>query len=172
MKKVITILLLVSLLLIGCQSQPVEDGSNEDQEILYPDATFKIIDLNRDQVEVTLQELVDLGEEDFEATKDTSNSGPEDSTYTGVLLKNLLNELEIDIENFAGIVVSAEDGYKVTIEAEKVLQDDNVYLTYKKEGQWLENKENGGSGPIQLIVSNDQFSQYWCKYVTSIELIE
>jgi uncharacterized lipoprotein NlpE involved in copper resistance len=170
MKKIITIILLISLLLIGCQSQPAEE--DQSKKILYPESTVSIKDLEGNEIEITLEEIVDLGEVEFEATKDTSSSGPEENSYTGILLKDLFNELEISTEDFAGIVVSAEDGYKVTIEADKVSQDDNVFLTYKKEGEWLENKDNDGDGPIQLIISKDQFSQYWCKYVTSIELIE
>jgi len=169
MKKIILLIILISLVIVGCQSQsePEETG-----DILYPEATITLVDLEGNQLEVTLEELVDYGEVNFVAKKDTSTSDPIEYDYTGILLKDVFEEMEISIEGISGVVVSALDGYKVTIAAEKIEQDDNVYLTYKKEGQWLENKENGGSGPIQLIVSNDQFSQYWCKYVTSIELIE
>lgn len=169
MKKFILLIMLISLILIGCQSQP---EAKETGDILYPEATIKIIDLKGNEMEVTLEELVDYGEADFVATKDTSTSDPIEYDYTGVLLKDVFEEMEIDIEGIKGVVVSASDGYKVTIEDEKIQQDDNVYLTYMREGKWLESKDNSGSGPIQLIVSKDQFSQYWCKYVTSIELIE
>lgn len=169
MKKLILLIILTSLVLISCQSQP---EAKETDNILYPEATIKVVDLESNELEVTLEDLVDIGENEFIATKDTSSSDPVEYNYSGVLLKDVFKELEINLEGITGAVVSAEDGYKVTIGVEKIQQDDNVYLTYKKEGQWLENKENGGSGPIQLIVSQDQFSQYWCKYVTSIELIE
>ncbi|MFP4457752.1 MAG: molybdopterin-dependent oxidoreductase [Clostridia bacterium] len=169
MKKFIVIIALISLVLVACQGETELEVSDD---ILYPEATINIVDLDNNEVEITLEELVEVGESNFVATKDTSSTEPEEFDYTGILLKNIFEELEINYDGIAGVVVSAEDGYKVTIEADKIQEDDNVYLAYKSEGKWLENKDNDGDGPLQLIVSNDQFSQYWCKYVKTIELIK
>ncbi len=117
-----------------------------------------------------MTEIQSIGEVDFTATLDTSNSDPEDFQYTGVLLKNIFSHAGITLEGREAIVVSAADGYTVAIPMDKFMADDNVYLAYKKEGELIGTREEGGKGPYQMIVSKDQFSQFWCKYALSADL--
>ena len=68
------------------------------------------------------------------------------------------------------VIVRAIDGYTVALSIEEVLDEENVYLAYAIDGKPLRSKSQGGSGPYQLIVRKDQFSQRWCKFVVEIEI--
>jgi hypothetical protein len=65
-------------------------------------------------------------------------------------------------------VIKGVDGYAVALTSNEVLQDDNVYLVFEKDGKQMKGKKRGGSGPYQVIIRQDQFSQRWCKFVTEI----
>lgn len=172
MKKISIMMLVItiSFMMFACSNETIEEPENDT--ILYPEAAVEFIDTDGTATTLTLEEILELDQVDFTATKDTSSAGPVDNDYTGVLLRDVLEKLNMSLDGITGVMISAEDGYKVSIEADKVKQDDNIYLTFKKEGKWLENKDNGGEGPLQTIITKDQFSQYWCKYVVSVELLK
>jgi hypothetical protein len=107
---------------------------------------------------------------EFSANLDTSNSGPEKHSYSGVLLGDLLTGLDIDINNYNTVIAKAIDGYTVAYNADEVSQKDNIYVAIKMDGKDLGTKSTGGKGPYQLIVKLDQFSQRWCKFVIELEL--
>ncbi len=68
------------------------------------------------------------------------------------------------------MIVRATDGYTIALSPKEVKDEDNVYLAYKLNGKLLKRKEEGGSGPYQVIIRKDEFSQRWCKFVVEIEL--
>ncbi|MDZ7837619.1 MAG: hypothetical protein U5N58_06515 [Actinomycetota bacterium] len=45
-----------------------------------------------------------------------------------------------------------------------------MYIAIEKDGQPLGDKDSGGSGPYQIIVKKDTFSQRWCKFLVELEL--
>lgn len=112
-----------------------------------------------------------LGEVDFSAILDTSTSDPEEHTYTGVPLKKVIEETGISLNEKDKVVIRAIDGYTVAFTIDEVLDEDNVYMAYGMDGKPLKSKSKGGSGPYQIIVRKDQFSQRWCKFVVEIEVI-
>lgn len=61
-------------------------------------------------------------------------------------------------------------GISAYLNSDYVLDDDNIYLAYMMDGEPLKSREDGGSGPYQIIIRKDQFSQRWAKYVLEIEL--
>lgn len=111
-----------------------------------------------------------LGEVDFSANLDTSTTEPEEHTYTGIPLKNLIEEVGLSLKDKDMVIVRAIDGYTVALSIEEVLDKENVYLAYAVDGKPLRSRSQGGSGPYQLIVRKDQFSQRWCKFVVEIEV--
>ncbi len=117
------------------------------------------------------EEIKALGESDFSAVLDTSTTDPEEHTYTGVPLKRVIEEAGISLDGKGKVVVRAIDGYTVALRVDEVLDEDNVYLAYGMDGRPLKSKSQGGSGPYQIIVRKDQFSQRWCKFVVEIEVI-
>lgn len=137
---------------------------------LNNNAIFIVIEDGIELASFNMTEIQAMGETDFEATLRSSGSDPKDHIYTGVLLKNIFSHANISIEGKDTVVVTAADGYTVAITMDKFLDDDNVYLAYMRDGELLGTKEDGGSGPYQMIIRKDPFSQFWCKFAVSAEI--
>lgn len=137
----------------------------------YANENAEIILKEGDKEKVLNYETIkSLGEVEFTATLDTSDTDPEELTYTGVPLKKIIEEAGLLLEEDKIVVVRGIDGYTVALKMEEVLDEGNVYLTYEVNGKPLKPKSKGGSGPYQLIVRKDQFSQRWCKFVVEVEV--
>lgn len=121
---------------------------------------------------LNLDEISELGEEEFTADLKSSGKAAETHIYTGVPVKNIFKEKDLEVQKDKQIIVRSVDGYVVALESDEVLEEDNVYLAYKVDGEFLKAREEGGSGPYQLIIREDQFSQRWCKHVVEIVLDE
>ena len=78
--------------------------------------------------------------------------------------------LEIDANGDQKILIKAIDGYVVALDSKEILIDNNVYLVYKRDDEFLKDRDNGGDGPYQLIITTDEFSQRWCKNIVEIEI--
>lgn len=161
LKKIIVIMAILSIVI-------VVGGCTKDEKVDYNldfEATFKVMN-GTDETVFDLAEIRELGEVEFTATLDTSDSDPIEYNYVGVLLKDIYKEANVTITETSMVVIEAEDGYKVVLEGSKVLEDDNVYLAYVMNGEALDSN----SGPLQTIVSKDQFSKFWCKFASSTYL--
>ena len=78
--------------------------------------------------------------------------------------------LDIDIGGYNTVIAKAIDGYNVAYEVAEVQDEDNIFIAIARDGKPLGSKSTGGSGPYQLIVSKDAFSQRWCKFVIELEI--
>jgi hypothetical protein len=85
-------------------------------------------------------------------------------------MKTILENAGLNFEGKNAAIVTAVDGYVVSVGMDKLMDDENVYLAYMREGELIGTYEEGGRGPYMMIISKDQFSQYWCKYAYSVEL--
>ena len=141
-----------------------------DKKALIENAEFIVYDNGQEVVRYDMQEISEMGETTFKANLKTSGKAPIPYEYTGVMLKNILAEAGISLEGKSSVIVSAADGYVVAVDIDKVLDENNVYLAYRREGELIGTKDSGGKGPYQMIISKDQFSQHWCKYAISAEV--
>jgi hypothetical protein len=121
---------------------------------------------------ITYGDIIAFEPQEFIALLKEDGKEASEQTYTGVLLKDLLSSFNIDLNKVESVVVKAVDGYTVVVENQKLIEDDNVYLAYKRNGEFLKTREEGGVGPYQMVISNDPFSQFWCKHVVNIEVRE
>jgi DMSO/TMAO reductase YedYZ molybdopterin-dependent catalytic subunit len=103
----------------------------------------------------------------------TVNSGghPEGNgvfNYTGVLLKDLLNQAQIS-GSAVSVYIQASDGYGTTLTIQDA-QNENTFIAYQKMGASLTLLRNGGEGPFRLIINSDEYAQRWVRGVVSIEV--
>ena len=145
-------------------------GATAEKAALNDNAIFKVMINGEEVASRNMVEIQALGEVNFEANLKTSGKDPIPYVYSGVLLKTILEDAGVDLSNAKGVVVSAVDGYAVSITMEKIMSKDNVYVAYQREGDLIGTREEGGKGPYQMIVSKDAFSQYWCKYALSADV--
>jgi len=167
-KLIITVITLL-VVVIGITAFLNRDNVKE-KTTLNNDAIFIAKYKGETIKQYTMEEIRALGEESFTAIKDTSSSEPVEHTYLGVPLIKVFEDAGVEVSADDVIVNLAADGYAVALEAEKVLDAGNVFITYMIDDQPIGTREEGGSGPYQIIVSKDQFSQYWCKYALSTDV--
>jgi len=101
----------------------------------------------------------------------TSSGSPSDNgdySYTGVPLKDLLEQVQITA-NATSVYVQASDGYGTTLTIEEAM-DENTIIAYAKDGVALAALQNGGEGPARLIIGSDQYAQRWVKGVAAIQV--
>ncbi len=97
-------------------------------------------------------------------------SDEKDRAYTGVLLKELLYSLGVELEGIRQIIARASDGYAAALPIEKVIEVDEVFVVYRINAQPLSTRENTESGAYRMIITNDEYSQRWIEFLTEIEL--
>ena len=122
------------------------------------------------EYEISFAIILELEEKEFPAVLRSSGKPQVDTSYTGVQLKDLLAKAGINTEGKSQVVTKAADGYTVALTMEEVLQEDDVYICYKRDGKPLGTREEGGSGPYQLVIRKDEFGQRWNKYLLEIEV--
>ena len=141
-----------------------------DKTQLNNDEIFSVMDTDKEIKNYSMEDIQALGEVEFYANLKSSGNDPIEYLYTGVPLVRILQDAGVDLEGKRAAIVSAIDGYVVSISMDKVLDEENVYLAYMREGKLIGTREDGGDGPYQMIISKDKFSQFWCKYAYSVEM--
>ncbi len=145
------------------------EDTDQRKEMLSS-AEVKLMVSGEEIATLSMEDIQAAGVEEFEAVYDTSKTEPVMLNYTGVQLKNILEQNGVDLDGKETVILSAVDGYTVAYSMEEVLMDKNVYLAYAEEGELLKSREEGGSGPYVTIVVSDTFSSRRCKWLTIIEV--
>lgn len=141
--------------------------SNEKQKEILSNAQI-ILKYDDNELLLTKDNII-IYNENFEAVLDTSSAEPTTHIYTGVQLKDLLNNNSINFDNKT-IIIKAVDGYSVAYSQEEVSQDKNVYIAFMEDDKYLGSRDSGGRGPYESIVVSDIFSNRRCKWITEIEV--
>lgn len=156
---ILTIVLIVSLNLNKANIQKQKSILSNAQIILVYDGKETVLN----------KENIILYSENFEAVLDTSTTNPSIHMYTGVQLKDLLNNNNVDFQNKT-IIVKGADGYGVAYSSEELSIDKNIYIAFMEDGTLLGSRETGGRGPYESIIVSDIFSNRRCKWITEIEV--
>jgi hypothetical protein len=106
----------------------------------------------------------------IEATFQRKIGGSKVVNFDGVFLKEILMAYKIDSDEITLLEVLSVDNYKIEISKEELLQDDNVYLVYKQDGEYLLSLEEGGNGPFMIVFKQDELSTRWSKFVAAIKV--
>ncbi len=90
----------------------------------------------------------------------TSSSNPSDNgdySYTGVPLKDLLDQAQV-ASNATSVYIQASDGYGAMLTLEEAMAQ-NTIIAYAKDCVALTALQNGGEGPARLVIGGDQYAQ-------------
>ncbi|SCY52133.1 molybdopterin-dependent oxidoreductase [Alkaliphilus peptidifermentans] len=166
-KVLITILFLIGLIALTAY---INRGTIKDKAVMIENAELSIKEAGNEGMKLDFTLIQLLGEETFVANLKSSGKDPVEHQYKGVPLKAILNSANVSFEEKKQVIVRSVDGYTVALTVEEVLDDDNVYIAYERNGEPLGTKEEGGSGPYQVIIRKDPFSQRWAKFVVEVEL--
>ncbi len=164
------IFILILLVVVFLAALSMNKSEIESRRILLESSTIEVISEDQSDM-VGLEVIQSLGLEEFEAVLDTSSTDASLYKYSGVQLVKLLASLGYEIDGKDMIIATGADGFSVAYSGEEVLEDGNIYIAVMEEGKYLGGIEDGGSGPYEIIVINDSFSNRRCKWITGIEVV-
>ncbi len=168
-KKNIAILTIVILLITVIISYNLNKQSIEIQKELLNRANI-ILKYDNDEIMLNMDIIQQSEVESFDAIFDTSTTDAKLCNYTGVQIKNILQNNNINVKNINAIIITGVDGYSVAYSKDEILTDRNVFIAYMENGKYLDSRENGGRGPYESIIVSDTFSNRRCKWITKIEV--
>ena len=169
MKKIIGITVVVLVFVIGITAY-IHKGTIAEKLQLQERAWIRVKQQGEKPVILEMDTIKALSEKEFEANLKASGKEAVKHNYTGVPVYNVLKAANITIKEENQLVVTGIDGYTVALKGREVLDEDNIYLVYKMDGEPLGTKESGGKGPYQIVIRKDPFSQRWCKFVVELEV--
>lgn len=156
----ITAVAIAAIVLTGCGLQ------GEQDELTYQrEAEIYIVVDGQQARTVDFDTILQLQQHQFavdRSDRDDTNS------YTGVLLRELLEAVGLNVEDADQFIAKAADGYTVALPAGEVRDDDLVFVVYKINDEPLSPAEEGGSGPYRIVVKDDEFGQRWVKHLEEI----
>ena len=136
-----------------------------------PEIKMKFTGMLENELEITFLDIVTRFKDktiDFSATGERSDGEIISVNYTGIRLNEILSSLKIQ-DNSQNLVVFASDFYSVVFSNNEI-RNDNIYLVWKKDGQYLNPSEDGflkivntGIVLVQHTVSASQIKVTICK---------
>ena len=156
---VISLVLLIMLSFAACaaETETTDEYTGEND---FFTITGEIIG----ETEFSVAELMEKHPSEIrEITRDT-DEGEEKYPIEGVLLDEILNELDIAVDDLDGIRFEAGDGYAVDV-PEEVLKENDIILAYEIDGEPLYED----SRPLRAFIPEEE-SLYWVKNLVNIEL--
>ena len=157
-------LMLTSLtLMISLGIFHASEAEQIDQELLK----VKSVDQT---IELSLEQIMAFDKVIFEANVKSSGNDPILTQFGGVLLQDVLVAQGIVLEGSETVVFKAVDGYQTSVLAQEVLQPNNIYIVYERNGEKTKSRADGGTGPLEIVIALDPFSQRWNKFLVEIEI--
>ncbi|MGI6492551.1 MAG: molybdopterin-dependent oxidoreductase [Pelotomaculum sp.] len=119
----------------------------------------------------TLEEIKALPSVSVEKSIVSSNHADESGVFTGVPLHDLIKGVDANLlTGERRFITRAEDGYASVFTTREVLEPDNIIIVYDKDGQSLGSYEEGGTGPLRIVIQGDPFGNRSTKYLKQIEI--
>jgi DMSO/TMAO reductase YedYZ molybdopterin-dependent catalytic subunit len=107
---------------------------------------------------------------DVEKTIDSSKEDDESGVFTGVPLELLLDDADPDWrDKYTEFIFHASDGFVASVFASDVEKGNNVLVVFEKDGELLQGPDEGGRGPLRIVVADDPFGNRSAYLLTSIE---
>ena len=89
--------------------------------------------------------------------------------YTGILLRDLLEQKGIDLARLSGVTITSADNYSVAFTSEELLREDKVYAAITVDGRKIEGIDPGSDG-VQIIVFADPNSRRCVRFAQKITI--
>ena len=159
MKRALLVKIVVVLLIATCVVAVLHLRNQEEIACM-------VIEHEAFRIDVTFEDL-DKGAFSGELT-----DGKGDTTahqYTGILLRELLQDKGIDLTQLSGVTVTSADNYSVRFTAEEILEADRVYIAITADGNAIEGIDPGTEG-VQVIVFGDENSKRCVRFAQKITL--
>lgn len=119
---------------------------------------------------MSLRDIERLKAETAEAEIASSSKGNEKGSFTGVCVRDVLNSADKDIlGEYRTFIFKAGDGYSAALSAKEIKNGSGIMIAYRKNGRLLEHYNDGGTGPMRLLVTTDSYGTRSVMYLVGIE---
>jgi DMSO/TMAO reductase YedYZ molybdopterin-dependent catalytic subunit len=121
--------------------------------------------------EYTLEDIQAFPFSEAEKTISSGKQEDESGVFKGVPLEALLADVDPGwAEKYTEFVFHASDGFTAAVFLSDILKGENVIVVYEKDGQPLKSGDEGGKGPLRIVVVDDPFGNRSAYLLTSIEV--
>ena len=113
--------------------------------------------------------FADLDRSSFSGSLTDGKGDVTSHAYTGILLRELLEEKGIDLSRCSGVTVTSADNYSVEFTKEEILRENCVYVAITADGAKIAGIDPGSDG-VQIIVFGDANSRRCVRYARKITI--
>jgi hypothetical protein len=163
---IITVVLLASIAVLAVWNQRSGAGEKNDGSLTVYRGEEAV-------KKYRLAELKDFPSVEREKTISSGKQTDESGVFTGVPLETILNDAVPDWGNIGkDIQLCASDGFTTSVSPSDIEKGENVLLVYAKDDVPLRGPEEGGKGPLRIVIMDDSFGNRSAYLLTSIRLAE
>lgn len=120
--------------------------------------------------EYTLEQIREMPSKSMEAHLSSGKGQDEDGVYTGVPLLYILNQTdEALIQECTRFIAKAGDAFSSVLSQEDVKESENVLVVYEKDGEALKHFDDGGAGPMRIMVIGDTYGNRSTQFLVEIQ---
>lgn len=161
MKKIskVILLLIVVFSLAACS----------ETEVLEPEISYEgnlAIAHNDQVIEIPYNDIYSMEAETVDMIGISSSGEEENYNFTGVKLNDVLADYDMSQNDFSFIRLEAGDGYAIDV-PNKILEERDILLSYKQNGEVLEERKM----PLRSAIEGER-SMYYVSNLTNIELVD
>jgi hypothetical protein len=150
------------LLVLGISACTQNEDTN--QETPTGLESYEITLAANDFLEVyTAQEIMDIESETLTMTNISSSGEVATVSVTGIKLNQLLNNHDLNQNQFSEATISAKDSYSMVVPAE-IVQGKDIYIIWELDGEALQEPH----APLRIAIA-DERSMYWVGQIDRIE---
>lgn len=154
-------------LIVGIVLLLVATGIVAAIHLMNQDAIACMVILQEDQ-QITVS-FEDLNQGSFSGELIDGKGNAIFHKYTGILLRELLEQKGIDLALLSGVTVTSADHYSVAFTSEEILREDRVYVAITVDGTKIDGIDPGSDG-VQIIVFADPNSHRCVRFAQRITI--
>jgi len=118
---------------------------------------------------ISMEEIMNMESISVETELQSAQYDDERGIYTGVVLTDILALTDADLlSDCTKFITRAGDSYSSALSLEDIA-DNNVLVVYKKDGKMLTPFEDGGAGPMRIMILSDTYGNRSTKYLIGID---
>ncbi|MDR1797119.1 MAG: molybdopterin-dependent oxidoreductase [Clostridiales Family XIII bacterium] len=120
----------------------------------------------------TYEEICAFPTASVEKTITSSKEADESGVFTGVPLELLLDDADPGWRGkYTEFLFHASDGFVASVFLSDIEKGENVLVVYEKDGAPLPGPEEGGKGPLRIVVADDPFGNRSAYLLTGVEAL-